>query len=60
MDRGYWLKMIGAANKEVDDRWIDAWPKLLSQGPLSLATKWNPAGQLPRLQLGWVAKSSFR
>lgn len=31
MARSYWLKMIGAADKELDDHWIDAWPKLLRE-----------------------------
>ena len=31
MTHNYWLKMIGAADREVGDRWIEARPKLLSE-----------------------------
>jgi hypothetical protein len=31
MNRSYWLKMIGAADKEVADHWIEAHPKLLTE-----------------------------
>lgn len=27
--RSYWLKMVGAADKEVGGNWIERWPKLL-------------------------------
>ncbi|HVD39082.1 MAG TPA: hypothetical protein VNC15_09645 [Solirubrobacterales bacterium] len=29
--RKYWLKMVGAADKEVADHWIEAHPKLLTE-----------------------------
>jgi hypothetical protein len=31
MEREYWLKMIGAADREVADHWIEARPKLLRE-----------------------------
>ena len=31
MKHNYWLKMIGAADKDVGDHWIGAWPKLLTE-----------------------------
>ena len=31
MQHQYWLKMVGAADREVGDRWIEARPQLLRQ-----------------------------
>lgn len=31
MEREYWLKMIGAADRDVGDRWIEARPRLLRE-----------------------------